>query len=182
MYKNKILLLTCDPQMLDMIPSEWNDELEIDLKPISGKLYDACFVYERVDGQVEFRVREGHTIFIPGEPQTIKGFGTPFLSQFDILMSFRNDLSHGGCMPGLIPCLTPWRVGLDESLEKEGKPRHIRTADEIKSSSIQKSKFMSMIVSNKPGTPLQRARLKLAKTLSEQCPGLVDIYGRGIRD
>lgn len=179
---HNILLLTVDPQMLDMAPPEWKDELDIDLEPIEGKLYDVCFVYERVDKNVEFKVREGHCVFVPGEPQTIKGFGTPFLRQFDTLMSFRKDLNHPNAMKGLVPCLTPWRVGLDETLEREGKPRHIRTINEMISRPIAKSKFMSMVVSNKPGTPLQRARLKLAKVLSENYPGLVDIYGRGINE
>jgi hypothetical protein len=180
--KYNIYLGTCDPQSLDAIPSEWKDSLLIDLEPVEGREYDAAFVYERLDHPVTFKVREGNVVFIPGEPQSIKGFGTPFLRQFDKVMSFRHDLNHPNYIKGLVPCLTLWRVGLDESLEKEGKPRHIRSAAEIMSSSIQKSKFMSMIVSNKPGTPLQRARMKLAKTLSEHYPGLVDIYGRGIRD
>jgi len=177
----KILLLTCDPQNLDQIPEEWKDELDIDLTPQQEKEYDACFVFEKVDSPITFKVREGHTYFIPGEPSTIKGFGTPFLRQFDTLVSFRKDLK-GNCLKGLVPCLTPWRVGLDESLEREGRERHIRTPKEMKEKPIQKTKFMSMVVSNKPGTPLQRARLKLAKTVSERYPGLVDIYGRGIRE
>lgn len=177
----KILLLTCDSQNLDQIPEEWKDELDVDLIPKQDKQYDACFVYEKVDQPIGFKVREGQTYFIPGEPPTIKGFGTPFLKQFDTLVSFRNDLP-GKSIKGLVPCLTPWRVGLDEALEREGAVRHIRTPEEMKSKPIQKTKFMSMIVSNKPGTPLQRARLKLAKTLHEKYPGLVDIYGRGIND
>lgn len=177
----KILLITVDPQNLDQIPEEWKEELSIDLSPVEGKEYDACFVYEKVDSPVTFKVREGCTYFIPGEPPTIKGFGTPFINQFDTLVSFRKDLK-GNCLKGLIPCLTPWRVGLDESLEREGKVRHIRTPKEMKERPIEKTRFMSMVVSNKPGTPLQRARLKLAKTLSERYPGLVDIYGRGIRE
>jgi len=177
----RVLLLTCDPQNLDQIPEEWKEELDIDLIPVQNKEYDACFVYEKVDQPIGFKVREGHTYFIPGEPPTIKGFGTPFLRQFDTLVSFRKDLK-GNCLKGLVPCLTPWRVGLDESLEREGRERHIRTPKEMKERPIEKTKFMSMVVSNKPGTPLQRARLKLAKTLSERYPGLVDIYGRGIRE
>ena len=176
-----VLLLTVDPQMLDQIPEEWKGELDIDLEPIKGKQYDACFVYEAVQKPVTFLVREGCVFGIPGEPSTIKGFGTPFLKQFDTLVSFRKDLK-GNCLKGLVPCLTPWRVGLDESLEREGQERHIRTPKEMKERPIEKTKFMSMVVSNKPGTPLQRARLKLAKTLNDRYPGLVDIYGRGIRE
>lgn len=177
----KILLLTCDPQNLDQIPPEWKGVLDIDLSPIADKEYDTCFAYEKVESPITFKVRKGNCFFIPGEPPTIKGFGTPFLNQFDTLVSFRKDLP-GNSIKGLVPCLTPWRVGLDESLEREGVVRHIRTPEQMEKKTIQKTKFMSMVVSNKPGTPLQRARLKLAKTLHENYPGLVDIYGRGINE
>jgi hypothetical protein len=177
----RLLLLTVDPQTLSSMPPEWKSDVQVDLTPVEGVVYDNVFVYERVDSPVTVKVK-GKTVFIPGEPQTIKGFGTPFINQFDFLMSFRKDLNHPRYYPGQIPCLTLWRVGLDETLERDNKPRTIRSVEEILSTPISKSRFMSMIVSNKPGTPLQRARLKLAKTLSENCPGLVDIYGRGIRD
>ncbi len=173
-----ILLETVDPQMLDQIPPESVESLNIDLTPVEDKIYDAAFVYEKVDKPITFKVRKNNCIFIPGEPETIKGFSSAFVRQFDHMLSFRQDLNQIHKI-GNTPCLTPWRVGLDEELEKSGSPRHIRTVQEARDKKIEKSKFMSMIVSDKTGTPMQRARLKLAKVLSEHYPGLVDIYGRG---
>jgi hypothetical protein len=173
-----VLLESCDPQMLDQTPPELKNLINIDLHPVEGREYDAVFVYERVEKPITFKVRQNSIVFIPGEPESIKGFSTPFVKQFDHTMSFRRDLDYIHNIPN-VPCLTPWRVDLDESLERSGSPRNIRTIEQARSKTIEKSKFMSMIVSDKVGTPLQRARLKLSKVLQQFYPGLVDIYGRG---
>lgn len=172
-----ILLLTVDNHMTFMQDESTKDSFQIDISPVEGREYDYCFVYEAVKHTTDFKVKEGNTIFIPGEPENIKGFGSKFIRQFDSMMSFRKDLTQIPSKSTL--CLTPWRVGLDEDLERSGSPRVIRTPKEIRERPITKTKFMSMIVSDKTGSPLQRARLKLAKVLSEQYPGLVDLYGRG---
>lgn len=184
----KILLLTPDPQMLCQIPQEWKDTLDIDLSPKEGKVYDYCFCYELVPEVTDFKiVKSGACIFIPGEPKSIKGFGSKFLQQFDSMFSFREDLPSR--LPGIIPanlkkpvksCLTPWRVGLSEKAEREKTPRTIRSVDEILKRPIQKSKLISMVVSSKTGTPMQRARLKLLNELITRLPpGSIDFYGRG---
>lgn len=175
----RVLLITCDPQSLDAMHPDLEGKIVIDLAPVEGVEYDAFFCYERLDYPIKLKVRENCSYFIPGEPESIKLFGSPFIKQFNKLISFRTDLNQIYKVKSPHPCYTLWRVGLNENLEREGKPRTIRSTKEILEKPIKKTKFMSMIVSDKTGTPLQRARLKLAKILAEGFPGLVDLYGRG---
>lgn len=175
-----ILLLTCDPQTLDMTPGSLGviGDYTIHLEPKLGTLYEWVFCYEKVITPTSIIVREGNTVFIPGEPESIKGFSTPFINQFNYLFSFRADLRRqfkGNIIEGGY-CLTPWRLDLDTQKEREGVMRNIRTRDQIKTSTLQKTNFMSYIFSGKTGTPLHRARLKLAQAINNTLGDAVHLY------
>lgn len=186
-----VLLLTQDPQMLCQIPKEWKSVLQIDLSPVEGRLYDYCFCYEKVQSEVTFLLKKGgKSIFIPAEPKSIKSYGTYFLQQFDNLFTHREDLplrTNGLVPPNLIKptskfYIVPWRVGLSEKLERSQEFRTIRSVEEILSKPINKSKLLSIVVSGKSITPMQRARIKLVQSLINRFhPGIIDFYGRGLQ-
>jgi hypothetical protein len=161
-------------------------DFQFHLTPDPSMTYDLVVCYERVDRPLTIKVRRGCTVFVPGEPSEIKSFSTPFINQFNYLLTFRTDLvkrhNRGGHF--LTNCLTPWRIGLDENLERVNAPRSIRSYDTIKKYQPSKSLDLSMVVSNKTGTPLQRTRLKLAQILHQQftSSGKFHLFGRGVRD
>lgn len=184
-----ILLLTPDPQMLCQIPEEWKKDFNIHLSPQENTIYDACFSYELVPCKLSFKIRNGgKCIFIPGEPKSIKGFSSGFLQQFDNFYSFREDLisrpflKNKNLQKPIKTCVTPWRVGLSERSEQVKEARVIRTVKQVEERHIKKSKLISMVVSNKTGTPMQRARLKLLQLLINHFPNHIDFYGRGFKD
>jgi hypothetical protein len=184
----KILLLTCDPQTLDMSPNGDGvyGEYQFVLQPKPEDEYELVVCYEKIEKPCAIKVRKGCTMFIPGEPETIKSFSTDFINQFNYLLTFRDDLTKrfNGAQSFTTNCLTPWRIGLDENLERAGAPRHIRNYNTLATYMPHKQLDISMIVSNKPGTPLQRTRIKLAQVFQQHLGASqkFHLFGRGVRD
>ena len=183
-----ILLLTCDPQSLDLSPQGNGvyGDYRFTLTPNPEEVYDAVVCYEKVEKPCQVKVRRGCTIFVPGEPETIKSFSTDFINQFNYLLTFRDDLTSRFRGAGVFKtnCLTPWRIGLDENLERQGVMRHVRSYSQLSGYSPHKQFDISMIVSNKTGTPLQRTRIKLAQVLQQYFgpSQKFHLFGRGVRD
>ena len=188
MTLRKILLLTCDPQMINLSPNNQGiyEDFQFVLEPKPGDTYEAVVCYEKIERPMAIRVKRGNTIFIPGEPETIKSFSTDFINQFNHLLTFRMDLAlrFKGSKVMKTNCLTPWRIGLDENLERANAPRTVRSYDTINTYQPSKAFDLSMVVSNKTGTPLQRTRQKFAQIIQQYLgqTGKFQLFGRGIRD
>jgi len=128
---------------------------------------DAWVVFESMQGAETAVCPPDRTFFVTGEPESIGGYDSAFLSQFRWIVSGRRDIDH----PGLIR-------------RQQGHPWFVeKNYDEL--SAMQppaKSADICIITSDKLFTPGHRERLQFALDLKARLGSRIDIWGRGLRD
>ena len=133
------------------------------------EVYDVWVVYENISRPVEQTVLKNprNTIFITGEPPTVKTYSKSFLKQFAFVLTSHETMRHPNLM--LRQQALPWTVNKNYAALKEIKE-------------IPKTKFMSIITSNKTLTEGHKKRLEFAMKLKALYPNEIDLFGRGIND
>jgi hypothetical protein len=134
-----------------------------------NEVYDFWIVYENIARPVEHTQLKnaGHTIYITGEPPTVKTYSTAFLRQFHLVVSSHSKIRHPNLL--LRQQALPWMV-----------EKTYAELQEIQD--IPKTKFMSIIASNKALTDGHKKRLEFARNLKALYPDKIDLFGRGIYD
>lgn len=108
-----------------------------------------------------------NTLFITGEPSSIRNYNSKFLNQFAKIITTQRRINKRGTnysQPGI-----SWRSK--------------KNYDELfNHNEITKNKIMSIIVSNKSFTPGHKKRLDYCLKLKEYFGDKIDIFGRGINE
>ena len=119
------------------------------------------------------------TIFIAGEPPSVKRYDPKFLKQFAFVISCHKDMDHPRVINTQIA--QPWHVGREQK-------SHINISftkdyDELKYIKVfKKSKVLSVISSDKAFTEGHQKRVDFVKELSDYFGPRIDVFGRGIRE
>jgi len=116
-----------------------------------------------------------NTIFIGGEPPSVKRYNTRFLRQFGTVVTCQADLDH----PNLVITQQghPWHVGINRVTDLA-----IHDYDALSAmTNIDKPKELSIVCSSKDFTDGHRARLAFLNKLREHFGDRLDVFGRGIR-
>lgn len=108
-----------------------------------------------------------NTIFIAGEPSSIKKYNEKFLNQFSKIITCQRRIKHPKTY-----YMAPGHTWRPE-----------KSYDELSGNDkVEKSKLISLVVSNKAGTPGHQKRLGFCLKLKEHFGDKIDIFGRGIND
>lgn len=121
-----------------------------------------------------------NTLFITAEPPSIRRYSRKFINQFGAILTCQKNMQH----PNLIlrQQALPWWVGHKINNEKDTR-EYSKTYDELKSiKNINKTKNISVIVSNKKFTKGHKKRLSFINKLKESFGNDIDIFGIGFNE
>ena len=141
---------------------------------------DYWVVYEGVEGKSEKTIcpRE-NTIFVTGEPPSIKTYKKEFLDQFATIITCHHDIPHRN--PIFQQTGLPWHVGRRQ--KNHINLEFTKDYDELVSlTDFKKDKLLSAVVSSKKDTPGHQDRLNFIKNLKDHFGESIDIFGRGINE
>lgn len=180
MEKRNILVIgTLDSMPLDF-PIE--DNIIMTSKYEEGKEYDMVICIEEIKKHYKIKVRRGCTLLISGKFPTPEIISTDFLNQFNYLSTYRDDLlvRFRGAKVFRNHYLDSWTLGQGSEMS----PNHPRPYSTITTYKPFKNFDLSMIVSNKENTELQKARYRFAQVIHQtfSSSGKFQIYGRGVRE
>lgn len=121
----------------------------------------------------------GNTIFIAGEPPTVKTYDPGFLSQFATVIACDRDIKHPNVIyyqQGL-----PWHIG--RRVKGRVTLSFSKDYDEMKSKDrFRKDKQLSVIASNLCLTQGHARRQDFARKLKNRLGARIDLFGRGFRE
>ncbi|TET09953.1 MAG: hypothetical protein E3J83_01165 [Candidatus Atribacteria bacterium] len=113
-----------------------------------------------------------NTIFIAGEPPTIKSYNKNFLNQFNYVITCDKKLHHSNKFYN--QQAIPWQIGA--YIDKYGY-------DELKSlKKPEKNRIISVITTNKDWTSGHKKRIEFIFKLKEYFGDSLDVFGRGINE
>lgn len=163
--------------------------------PNSSGLWDDCtFVVDSDEGEFDgwvvydsmLRSRRlvcnpARTVFITGEPPSVRTYHPRFLSQFAAVITPHRDLRH----PNVIlqqPAI-PWWAGISIADQpSKGRASWTMGYDEFKNPPLQtKSKSISVICSKKALTDGHRMRLRFLDELIAHFGVQLDVFGHGFK-
>lgn len=120
---------------------------------------------------------KGNTLFITNEPPSVKKYSTSFLNQFSTILTCESKIKHKEIIQKQ-QCL-PWWIGFDINNTQKDK----KTYDQLINSNItEKTKNISIIISNKKFTAGHEKRVVFLKKLQEIFKDNLDVYGKGFNE
>jgi hypothetical protein len=140
-----------------------------------GGPFDAWFVLEEICSTTTVKCANKNVIFVPYEPESIRGYDDDFLKQFGTLLTFRTDLNH----PNRVRShpLLPWWLGTSGG---HGKFQLTRDYDALKTATLPpKQKTISCVCSDKATTLDHRKRLHFVRLLKDRLGDRLQIFGPG---
>ena len=152
------------------IPPAWRTDFDF-----SGT-QDADFlvVMDGLTSPTRTRVPKNRRLCVLPEPPAIKTYSAKFLAQFGSVWTVDTRLQHPG--KKLCNSAGTWLYGSSAgSLGRMPSMSYSELIDEFPN----KTQLISMVVSTKTWTPLQRFRLQLAKELQRQIGPQFRLYGHG---
>lgn len=136
---------------------------------------DAWIVYESLAAATRANCPPQNVTFISAEPPTLRTYGGDFLRQFRWVVSC-HDVKHRGLIAQ--QQAIPWHAGV----EFEGGCRASLDYDALTAMpKPEKSRVLSVVISNKAITPGHRQRLEFVNKLKAQLGDALDVYGNGHR-
>lgn len=139
---------------------------------------EIVFVFDLLSGTIDCLDSHVPTVFLAGEPKSVKQYNPAFLSQFSAVITSDRETPH--------PCriftqqAIPWHVG---SRSADGKILDVPMSfEELENHNPHKTKLISVVSSDKCSTAGHRARLAFVAKLKEALGDEVDVFGRGIND
>jgi hypothetical protein len=143
----------------------------------SGGTFDGCVVFDGLIDTTAIECPPDRTVFIAGEPPSIKLYHTGFLEQFATVVTCHSDTPHRRKLHTQQGY--PWHIGVSrrdgglvETLDYDG----LRAAPPP-----EKDKLISVIVSDKAVTPGHAYRRAFVARLQQHFGARLDVFGRGIR-
>jgi Glycosyltransferase family 10 (fucosyltransferase) C-term len=154
----------------------WGDA-EFAINPADGA-FDGCVVFDGLLAEAKIVCPPERTVFIAGEPPSIKYYHAGFLGQFHSVITCHSDTPHPRKLhreQGY-----PWHFGVART------PAGLMARSDydalIAAPAAAKTKLISAIVSDKTTTAGHRHRRALVARLRERFGDQIDIFGRGVRD
>lgn len=136
-------------------------------------------VYEDLLQTETVNCSRSHTIFITGEPETVKEYPPAFLTQFGTVITSHRNLDHPNVLR--VQQALPWHIGLRQNNHaiQDGWLYY----DQLKVlQPSPKAKCMSVMCSDKDFTDGHRRRLAFTRKLSEHFGNRLDVFGHGVRE
>jgi hypothetical protein len=142
---------------------------------------DWWVVFEGLDKKEKVKCPAGNTIFITGEPESIKKYNQKFINQFSYVITGRQDIKHKNIIRD--QQALPWMAGISfDSKNKVWQKDTAMNYDDLFKVKPKKEKLISVISSNKAGTVGHKKRLKFVSELKKVFGDELDVFGRGLRD
>lgn len=139
-------------------------------------VWDLVVVYEDIVRPHTVRYRKGGLVFISGEPPMSHVYATPFLKQFDTIITQHPTLHHPNNIQSQ-PCLN-WHLATSY---KQGGDC-IFSFDEVNDmQAMSKTKNISMITSALRMMPGHNHRMNFVEAMKERFGDKIDLFGRGIK-
>jgi hypothetical protein len=149
---------------------------EFAINPSAGR-FDGCVVFDGLLGKAAIECPPDRTIFIAGEPPSIKLYHSGFLEQFATVVTCHSDTPHRRKLHTQQGY--PWHIGVarrDGGLVATLDYNGFRVA-----LPPGKEKLISVIVSDKAVTPGHAYRRAFVARLQQHFGDRLDVFGRGIR-
>lgn len=118
-----------------------------------------------------------NTILLTFEPESVKQYNQEFLNQFGMVITSQRRLHHNNVIysqQGL-----PWIVGINNFRDMSVRSTLSRGYDELKDITPEKTKLISMVISNKKGSEGHKQRLKFAIAIKKYFGNKIDIFANG---
>ncbi len=137
---------------------------------------DFWVVEEMLPRTTTCRCPPEHTVFMTGEPPSVRSYNPIFLHQFHTVISCHRNLIHRRVVHTQ-PAL-PWLIGMRWDSQKKGwKKEHTKDYDELRSiPDPKKDRLVSVITSDKTLTKGHRVRLDFVKRLEKELKGDLDVF------
>ncbi len=117
-----------------------------------------------------------NTLFIAGEPPSIKRYPAPFLAQFGKIICSDDKVEHPNKM--LFQQGYPWFSGI--WFTPDGKRISVKGYNEfLQDPGPEKTKLVSVVCSSKISTPGHRKRYEFVRKLKEHFGSEIDVFGAG---
>jgi hypothetical protein len=136
----------------------------------NGQEYDAWVIFNSLNNVNEtVNCPKDRIILITPEPYSIQYYPSRFVSQFSHVITNQNQIKHNNI--NILHTGTPWFVNksYDELIDLNEK-------------SVEKTKKISIITSNKLVTDGHKKRFEFAMKLKKYFNDEIDLFGRGIND
>ena len=151
-------------------------EAAFTLNPEGGR-FDCCVVYDGLPRPIALECPPDRTFFIAGEPPSIKQYHPVFLRQFATVITCHSDTPHPRVRH--VQQGYPWHIGVARS---GGLPVAALDFDAmVRAGMPEKTKLLSVIVSDRAVTIGHRSRRAFAARLQAHFGPRIDVFGRGIR-
>lgn len=151
----------------------------------STKKCDWWVVFDGLDKKETVQCPKKNTIFITGEPESIKKYNKKFLNQFNIVISCHQGIKHHNVIK--MQQLYPWFIGIKItngicSPQNNNKNNYKDYNDFKNYNVIKKEKLISVISSARTKYAGHKDRLIFIEQLKKHFGGKLCIYGKGIKD
>ena len=138
--------------------------------------YDYVVVFGGHDAYIKQKTPKSQTLFIAGEPPSIKQYSEDYLSQFGAIICSAPDIQHP--TKRLYQQGHPWFCGC--KFQESGEPLVIKAYDDYMADThIEKTKLLSVVCSDKCSKAGHRKRYEFVKHLKEAFGDEMDLYGTG---
>jgi hypothetical protein len=154
----------------------WGDA-EFAINPTGGA-FDGCVVYDGLLAETQIDCPPDRSIFIAGEPPSIKYYDAGFLAQFHSVVTCHSDTPHPRKLHRQQGY--PWHYGVART--PEGLVARWDYDALTGAAATAKTKLLSVIVSDKTTTAGHRHRRALVARLRAHFGNEIDVFGRGVRD
>lgn len=135
--------------------------------------WDCVAVSQNVIGEVDFKCRAGNVFYFCGEPPLMEPCPRAFTNQFDIVVAPHPKVRHQHLL--LSHGYLNWSFFYTNKAKMQ-----MLDYSQLAALEPEKTKFVSLVISNKTLMPGHNKRLAVAERLKKDYVGLIDIYGRGI--
>lgn len=141
---------------------------------------DWWVVYDNLLQKETVSCPKENTIFITGEPPSIKKYDQKFLYQFNYIITSHNDIKHDNIVNS--QQALPWMTGIkfDKDTKKWNTDNFFNYNDFLLKK-IEKTKLISIITTKKNNTPGHQKRLEFIERLYKHFGRKLDIYDNNIK-
>lgn len=151
------------------------DDFDFLLEP-DGNPIDGWVVYESLDLPCQQDCPPSNTLFISGEPASLKTYRSKYTSQFGQVWTSHKKIRHEHCT--LQNESQPWHYGMNPSVEHGAS---LNFDDLVHLEAPEKRKSLSVICSGKALTPDHLQRMAFVEKLKKALGDEVDVFGRDTR-
>lgn len=146
-----------------------------------GGEFDGWVVYDSLPRPYSALCDPSRTVFVTGEPSSVRGYDHRFLRQFAAVISPHQDLQHPRVFRQQ-PAI-PWWVGVAIDYQPAKQTSSWRLDyDQFKAlTSSPKERLLSVICSNKALTAGHRERLQFLHRLIDYFGSELEVFGHGFR-